>query len=154
VRVTAIDRDALSIAKTWSGWAGRRIDWDWHQIQKRFQRYAARFEVAFWFDSHLCGLAIGKISDARDVVRVDYVEASPDRGHPLKGWIAQYTFEAAGVLADGYFSKYIRFQRPLEDVKPIYRALGMTFVPPRGDTPAYFELEVAYGSDLVPQPNA
>lgn len=105
---------------------------------RRFRRRVARVEIAIWYADELCGLAYGRISERREVVRIDLVEGRPG-GHPLQGWIALIAAETGVLTAQAYGSHAVRFHDPLPGAKFIYEGLGFDFVPATKNSVSFCE---------------
>jgi hypothetical protein len=131
LRLAPIDHRALEAWR--STWPSHR--WDWSAVMARAERRNARVEIAIWHGAALCGLAWGRISDGRDVVRIDLIERNPGPS-PLKGWIALIAAETAGITAQAFEATRVRFHAPLPGATPIYEGLGFAYVRGR---PAYCE---------------
>lgn len=127
LRLTGIDLFALAHWK--HSWLSRRYagGWDWKELYETYEGRPARFEVALWWADELCGLALGKISEGRDVIRVDWMEGKAGK-HPLKGRVALLVADIAFVFAQAYKSRVVRFQNPLPGVISLYEELGFTYV--------------------------
>jgi drug/metabolite transporter (DMT)-like permease len=65
---------------------------------------------------------------------MDYLEASPDPGHPLKGLVAAVLSGAAIAFATALGKKELRLMNPLAAVVPCYLALGFALANPAGET--------------------
>ncbi len=79
LRLTGIDLDALDAWETtWPRpYSGKDDGWDWRQVVVRLRKRPARVEVAVWFGDELCGLVGGRLSERREVVRIDLLEGRP-----------------------------------------------------------------------------
>jgi hypothetical protein len=121
------------IEKNWASHPHRRCTWNWEAGLLRTLRksHPRRYELALWADGTLCGVAIGRLSDAKVWVSVTHIEGSPDPSHPLKGLVATIAmagaeFFAANVLLPGDSAPLVRALNPLEKVRPQYAAAGYT----------------------------
>ncbi|MES9868069.1 MAG: hypothetical protein ABW149_00005 [Sedimenticola sp.] len=91
--VTSINQETLDLTKGWP-------TFNWSSLMKRkFCTHLRRFEVSIWYESYLCGLAVGKVSKGNSWVRIDNVEKMPGEGNPLKGSIFPISFVAATKYA-------------------------------------------------------
>ncbi len=76
--------------------------WDWSSWFAHYrERHHKRFEAAIWYGSTLCGLCLGKLSEKNVHVRLEILEGSTERAHPLKGrvaYVALTGFELFGLL--------------------------------------------------------
>ncbi len=125
VQIREIDHLALESQTQWCHAEGQGIGWDWYEIMMLYRRDEVdRVDMAIWADEILTGLALGKVSAGKLVVRVNFLEANGDKAHPLKGlvfpivdtWLEQY------AVALG--AEYIGVQEPYEGVKDYYRQFG------------------------------
>jgi hypothetical protein len=132
--VTRISENAIDfIDEIWAPHPARPAPWDWKGVLLRTLRtsHPRRFEVALWADKVLCGVAIGRLSQAKEWVSVTFVEGNPDSGHPLKGKVLAASLLGARLYAalmeraDGS-SPAVRVLNPLTQVLPHYHRAGYT----------------------------
>jgi hypothetical protein len=117
----------------WESHSDRRYAWPWAGIVAGIRRdEPSRFEVAVWSNDVLCGLAIGRTR--MDYCRVDYLEASPNPDHPLKGRVAVVAAGAAIAYATTLGKNEVRLMNPLPAVVPHYLALGFALANPTDAT--------------------
>ena len=134
IRLTSIGLGALeAYQQQWEGHPNRRYSWPWPGIVSGIRRdEPSRFEVAVWSNDVLCGLAVGRTR--MDYCRVDYLEASPDPDHPLKGRVAIVASGAAIAYATALRKNEVRLMNPLPTVVPHYLALGFALANPTETT--------------------
>ncbi len=134
VRITDIGPEALTVfSVTWegrhpSGYGG----FDWVQLWHRFCRQERRsFQCALWYDSTLCGLAIGTVPRGHGFLALRYMEGRP-QVHPLQGHVARIVLAAAEYYAEGLALPQVRIENPAPGVEALYRALGFTLASRKG----------------------
>jgi hypothetical protein len=134
VRLTGIDARALAAYREdWMrlprpGWPNNQPP-DWLVDQKALAGLLNRFEVAVWSGAEiLCGLAVGRPSRGKGILRVDLLEGHPNPSHPLKGQVARSIVAAAFRYAEAIDAAELRLTRPLPAVVPLYRAMGFDLV--------------------------
>lgn len=124
--IREICNDALDAQDKWEELedAPRLVGWAWRQLVEQFRRsHNSRLDVAIWHNNQLAGLALGKVSAGKLVVRVSYVEGAPAHT-PLTGYVFP--------IVDAYLEQYavalgvdeIALQDPLEEVVPYYQEFG------------------------------
>lgn len=91
LRLSPINTTAIQSYKTWP--SSNRIPpaggWDWGSWVGYFRSHHKKyFDVAIWNGDQLCGLALGRLSKRNVKVRLDIIEGTPNKNHPLKGQIA------------------------------------------------------------------
>jgi hypothetical protein len=116
VSLTGIDFRAKTQAKTWQSSPFRRVDWPW---MKSVGSYAwsnpKRFELAIWYkDLFLSGLALGRPTWSGNKLRLDFIEASPQR-NALTGLVVDITIIAAEAYADAIGASQIRIMNPINE---------------------------------------
>lgn len=118
VTLSSINFKASIAAKQWLSSPDRRpeIGIAWAELTTRYARTVPkRFELAIWHrDLFLCGLALGKPTRNGNKLRLDFMEASPER-NPIFGLIAEITI--AGALAYGVAigANQLRIMKPIND---------------------------------------
>lgn len=144
VDIRDIDRSALeSFALSWALHPDRLVNWPWRNIADDYRhKFPERFEAAIWSGDQLCGLAIGKPSNARNVMALHFLEGNPNVGHPLKGMVHVAALEAILAYAVALQTRYLRLNDPLPAVVPLYVKFGFRLVTPRIGS-AYCEMEIA-----------
>lgn len=116
VSLTGINFKARTQANTWHGSAFRRVDWPW---MKSVGNYAwlnpKRFEVAIWYkDLYLSGLALGRPTWSGNKLRLDFIEASPEK-NALTGLVTDITIIAAVAHATAIGASQIRIMNPINE---------------------------------------
>lgn len=125
IEVGSIDDRALDAwSLYWDGHSERRYGWDWRVETSSWQTTLRRVDAAIWANEELCGLMIGMATKGRSNLRVDLLEGSPDKDHPLKGRIAYCVTEIAEAFGFAYGCDKVTLHRPLDDAIPLYEALG------------------------------
>jgi hypothetical protein len=135
-----IDRSALEFYNSaWAHNSTRSVDWPWPEIYEHYRRnYPERFEAALWSGNTLCGLAIGRLNNARDTVTLYFMEGCPDVTHPLKGTVHKAVLEAIFAFGVAAQATRIRINDPMPGAIPLYEGLGFSLVEPLGKS-AYCE---------------
>lgn len=123
--------------------------WDWAALRARYGKLPYRFEAAvrgpravvglpvMAFDV-LCGLAVGRMSAGRWIVRVQYLAGTPVQNHPRKGALALAVIEAAEAYCRAWGGTEVRFEDPLPGTEPVYGdILQLELVSPPSD-PRYY----------------
>ncbi|MCR3962451.1 hypothetical protein NUK45_05485 [Aeromonas veronii] len=124
-----IDQDALDAQEAWplEVVENRQIGWDWPDALRQYrQNHMARLELAIWNGNELCGLMLGKASEGRLVVKVNYLQGSTNPDHPLKGWIMEIATRCAELFAASIGAAWVAIQEPHEDLVEHYGSLGFT----------------------------
>lgn len=134
VSLRVINSDVLELwAKSWEHKyddQGRKV-WDWKNVyNKKFSRCCKRVDLAIYRNEELIGLAIGRISKSRTVVRLEYIQRSSSekilKGHVLPIVILYY----AGV-AKRLRSSHLAIVNPINDyVVGIYKKSGFNYNAP------------------------
>jgi hypothetical protein len=108
----------------------RQIGWNWREARDRYRRdHMARIELAIWYDDELCGLMLGKASEGKLVVKINYVEGAPEE-HPLKGYIVPIAARCAELFAVAIEANWVGIQDPFEGVRDYYQELGFDQLDP------------------------
>ena len=122
-----IDQAALaSWAGYWRYHPQRQVPWDWSALQQRFGHRPCRYELAIHIQGAVVGLAVGRVSHGRSVVRIDMIEGFPGP-HPLRRWIIPVAIEFGSVLGQAYLSRYLRVVDPAPHVIRALRAMTRPF---------------------------
>jgi hypothetical protein len=116
VNFSGIDFKARNQANTWHSSPFRRVDWPW---MKSVGNYAwlnpKRFELAIWFKGyHLSGLALGRPTWSGNKLRLDFIEASPEK-NALTGLVTDITIIAAVAHATAIGASQIRIMNPINE---------------------------------------
>lgn len=129
VTLTGIDHRARLQANAWHSSPFRRVDWPW---MKSAGTYAwlnpKRFELAIWHKNlYLSGLALGRPTWSGNKLRLDFIEAAPEK-NALTGLITDITIIAAVAHATAIGASQIRIMNPInEKVKKHYLSTGRGF---------------------------
>ena len=129
VSLTGIDFKARTQASAWHSSPFRKVDWPW---MKSVGNYAwlnpKRFELAIWYkDQHLSGLALGRPTWSGNKLRLDFIEASPEK-NALTGLVTDITIIAAVAHATAIGASQIRIMNPInEKVRNHYLSSGRGF---------------------------
>ena len=124
IDLTEINEEALHSQVEWEMPADRDIGWDWRQVRNQYRRdHMARLELAVWHNKELCGLMIGKASDGKLVVKINYIQGGQAE-NPLKGFIVPIASRSAELFAVA--ADWIAIQDPIddEDLLNYYGQLG------------------------------
>lgn len=126
VRLSGIDTEALRACESWLG-PNRRADWDWRALTKRVKD--ARFEVAIWHRTELCGLAFGPVDGTIGLGRaaLEYIEAAP-RPHSMTGQIIPLSLLALEEFGRIMEVPEVRLLGALSHLVPIYVRYGYEVV--------------------------
>lgn len=116
VSLTGIDFKARTQANAWHSSPFRRVDWPW---MKSVGNYAwlnpKRFELAIWYkDLYLSGLALGRPTWSGNKLRLDFIEASPER-NALTGLVTDITIIAAVAHATAIGASQVRIMNPINE---------------------------------------
>ncbi|KHD06785.1 hypothetical protein PN36_25575 [Candidatus Thiomargarita nelsonii] len=90
IMLKPIDTYAL---ESYQKWERRIVDWDWIGIVRKYRKNTKRFEVAIWYQNELMGLALGKPSRAKTLVRINFIEGRTDRPTILRKRIVPITIK-------------------------------------------------------------
>ncbi|OOE35007.1 hypothetical protein [Salinivibrio kushneri] len=126
ISLTEINELALIAQKQWHPSLVRQIGWDWRKILQQYRRdHMARLELAIWHHQDLSGLMIGKASEGRLVVKINYIQGG-DAVNPLKGYILPIASRCAELFAAAINAGWIGIQDPIEneDLLHYYHQLG------------------------------
>ena len=128
-----IDQAALAAQSQWPppDDPDREIGWSWEAKCRQYRRnHMARIELAIWNGDELCGLMLGKASEGRLVVKVNYLQGSTLSTHVLKGWITDIATRCAELFAMAIDADWVAIQEPDEDLVGHYQSLGFTGTDP------------------------
>ncbi len=119
-------------------WTGRPVAWPWPDIAAQFRQNSPdRFDLAIWHGNTLCGLAIGKPSQSRRHLTVEFIEGNPAPGHPMKGLVIPVALAAADEYAALLGCKYVRLSNPAPALIPLYDSMGFRLATAAGETEYY-----------------
>jgi hypothetical protein len=129
------------------GWANRRHPhgedvWDWEGLVSEIHGRSDRFGFAIWQSDNLCGLARGHVSKAGNVIALDYLEGSPNRDHPLKGYVIEIAIAACDALGHLCEAKILRLMKPRAVHVGTYISRYGFAVVDKGGRPHYCEREI------------
>ncbi len=126
IDLTEITEDAIRSQDEWDIPVNRQIGWDWRQVRDQYRRdHMARVELAVWHGEELCGLMIGKASEGKLVVKINYIQGG-EVENPLKGYIVPIASRCAELFAVAIEADWIGIQDPIDDddLLNYYRELG------------------------------
>lgn len=127
LRLTPINSVALSAL---TGWPDRKRNppnggWDWGSWTDYFKtRHKKYFDVAIWNGTKLCGLALGRLSLRNVKVRLEIMEGSTEKNHPLKGQIAYIGLTAIEAFGYAVGAEESLIIDPVPGAVASYRAYG------------------------------
>lgn len=121
-RLTPIDREATEAwRRQWRPISHRSPPeggWDWPTIVEGQSNEVKAFDLAIWHNDQLCGLAIGRFTNAS--LRLDAIEGRPSNDHPLKGAILALALETAANAAQLGGRPELRLMEPAEGLIETY----------------------------------
>lgn len=122
----------LIASKTWRASTNRRVDWDWFEGYTAFKfRYPKRFELAVWYKNGLVSLTLGRPTYCGTALRLDFIEANPNKPAELK--VFPITLFVMMAYAEALGAEELRVMNPISDtVKQYYEGSGLIYVP-KGD---------------------
>ncbi|QPL52366.1 hypothetical protein [Vibrio navarrensis] len=126
VDLTEITEDALLSQGEWVIPVNRQIGWDWRIVRNQYRRdHMARLELAVWHDDQLCGLMLGKASEGKLVVKINYVQGG-EIDNPMKGFVVPIASRCAELFAVAIEADWVGIQDPIDedDLINYYRELG------------------------------
>ena len=134
VTVQPVDDSALDVVDMdWTP-SGRRIPFAWREriLPVLHKSHPRRLDLAVWCNGQLCGLAVARLSNAKEWVSITHIEGSPHASHPLKGRIAQIVLVGADIYAslvqpDGR-KPQVRIMNPLPQSMVAYERSGYSAV--------------------------
>ncbi len=124
-----ITPSALAQAETWPSMYARlragvlQPGWVWRKELARFRKRPRRIELSIWFEGELCGMALGRISDACVVASIHYLEGRP-QNHPLSGHIALLATRYLEVVAVAIRARHVSLESPVPGLIAHYKELG------------------------------
>jgi len=101
--------------------------WDWDTwIAYYKDKYDKRFDAVIWFSTTLCGLCLGKLSEKNIHIRLEVLEGSTDKAHPLKNRVAYVALTAIELFGYVAGTQEARIIAPVQGAIPVYKKLGYT----------------------------
>lgn len=102
--------------------------WDWVAIKDRYRNRSKRFDVAFYSESELVGLLMGRISRGSEVLRLDYLESSPLPSSPVKKVFIDVAIYTAMFMAKEIEDvQYVSIMNPVNStVSGLYYEMGFS----------------------------
>ena len=133
IQLKEVDNNALAQAKLWASFRSRQVDWEWSAGYLAFRNSnPKRFELATWYTGTLASLAIGKVSPANSLVRLDFVEARPE-ANKLTGRVTPIVLSTMEMYAHFIGASEMRIIDPINDrVSRYYQDLGFKLVTREG----------------------
>ena len=127
----------------WQDDPRRRVHWSWADLRAGFRHDPARFDLELRAKGTICAFALGRPSASRSCCALNYIEASPDAAHPLRGQVLGVVITALERYCIAIGAQTMRLVEPLPVLVPIYcDRYGFRLVELRGQVP-YCEREVA-----------
>ena len=139
VKFKNIDSEALLIAKVWESAPQRKeLPWSFSQGYKKWAfRHPDRLDLAVWFETTLCSLAIGFPTKTGKSMRLDVIEKNPCN-YPLDKSIFAINIVAFEEFADLIGADKVKIMRPLnEKLINLYRSYGFIYQKSKGSEPAH-----------------
>ncbi|MEZ2637706.1 hypothetical protein ACBP95_18670 [Morganella morganii] len=112
--------------KSWYGRSNRfkHGNWHWDRMIAKRRKKCKRFDLAIWSGEVLCGLTLGGVSRGNKTVRIDYIEANPNK-HPLDKKIAGIAIAVAISVGQKINASHVAIFNPVNDkVESLYRKFG------------------------------
>jgi len=131
VKLTPINQKALSFYRKWPDIGNVPPDggWNWERWSLHYkEKYPKRFDIAIWYSSTLCGLALGKMSEKNIHVRLEVLEGSTDIRHPLKGRVAYIALTALEMFGYALNAEEARVIDPVDGAIKSYSKLGYKLI--------------------------
>lgn len=141
VSLRHIDAEALLQAKIWEArrhGLGNTVPWSFsNDYQEWSARHPARLDVATWNHTTLCGLAIGIPTKTGKSMRLDVIEANPDKTL-LSGHVFNIAITAFEAYADAIGATQIKIMRPLnQKLISLYQQKGFIYQKSWGSNPEH-----------------
>lgn len=102
-------------------------DWDWCALQSQYAREPKRLDIAIWSEVTLCALIIGKLSNGRKRVNLEFIESYAG-DHPLKGYILDLADIAGTAFAYEIDISRVAIVQPAQGLIGAYEAMGYRVV--------------------------
>jgi hypothetical protein len=110
-------RPNMPSGKSWS-------DWNWPEDSLRWEKHIDRLSIAVWSGEQLCGLALGKPSQARNNLSIYLLQGSPVESHALKGKVLPIVIDVASAYGTALGCRELRLVKPLSGMVGKYQDLG------------------------------
>jgi hypothetical protein len=100
--------------------------WNWIDKSKIFDRKYHKYllDIAIWESNQLCGMALCTRSKGNDNLSIHYIEGSPNKKHPLQGYI--FTIVETICMEYGILKSInaIRIIEPVDNLIEFYFSYG------------------------------
>ncbi|MDP5150606.1 hypothetical protein [Rheinheimera baltica] len=141
VSLRYIDAEALQQAKIWEArrqGLGNAVPWSFaNGYQDWSARRPDRLDVATWNKTTLCGLAIGIPTKTGKSMRLDVIEANPDKT-VLSGQVFNIAMTAFEAYADAIGANQIKIMRPVnQKLISLYQQKGFIYQKSWGSNPEH-----------------
>lgn len=141
VSLRHIDAEALQQAKIWEArrqGLGNAVPWSFaNGYQDWSARRPDRLDVATWNKTTLCGLAIGIPTKTGKSMRLDVIEANPDKT-VLSGQVFNIAMTAFEAYADAIGANQIKIMRPVnQKLISLYQQKGFIYQKSWGSNPEH-----------------
>lgn len=141
VSLRHIDAEALLQAKIWEArrhGLGNAVPWSFaNDYQDWSARRPDRLDVATWSKTTLCGLAIGIPTKTGKSMRLDVIEANPDKTL-LSGQVFNIAMTAFEAYADAIGANQIKIMRPVnQKLISLYQQKGFIYQKSWGSNPEH-----------------
>jgi len=120
--LTDIRRNALTAAAKWHG---RRVNWDWELLARKYSQIPKRVELAIWVEGTLCGLCYGKVTEGRLIARIDRLERDPGDVH-LTGLVGEVATRFLDLMGVSCRCERAVIWSPAPELLAYYEVLGYT----------------------------
>ncbi|MAD73646.1 MAG: hypothetical protein CML20_02380 [Rheinheimera sp.] len=141
VSLKHIDTEALQQARIWEArrkGLGTAVPWSFaNDYQAWSARHPNRLDVATWSKATLCGLAIGIPAKTGKSMRLDVIEANPDKTL-LSGQVFTIAMIAFQAYARAIGATQIKIMRPLNHkLISLYQQQGFIYQKSKGSNPEH-----------------
>lgn len=141
VSLKNIDTEALQQARIWEARRqvlGTTVPWSFARSYPGWSsRHPNRLDVATWSRTTLCGLAIGIPTKTGKSMRLDVIEANPDKTL-LSGQVFTIAMTAFEAYADAIGATQIKIMRPLnQKLISLYQQQGFIYQKSKGSNPEH-----------------
>ncbi|HCZ9307338.1 TPA: hypothetical protein O4G77_004302 [Vibrio alginolyticus] len=144
VKLAPINTLAMAAYKRWGNMrTPPNGGWDWSSWVAHYrERHHKRFEAAIWYGSTLCGLCLGKLSEKNVHVRLEILEGSTERAHPLKGRVAYVALTGFELFGYASGAEEVRVIDPVDGAISTYKALGYSLQPASKVNPRFLSKKI------------